>query len=524
MKRSPSEMHFNSLAGRLVALGALTVFPPGIDSTAPLLPPVPLHVAQVSQERGGAEWSVAQRGNSHEESTSEARMLQAWCPIELAVPITSNHLSSRFDPTRHLTEVYVGDYHNNRIVRHDFDSNLVQATVPLPVAYGDPWLVEDLDRDGEFELIVQRGDPGFGGNGYLDILQSPTWDLRQRLTFPGKKGYMFPRALNLDSDPYLEVFLTLNDGFGGPCQAAVIDYSPFGGFYVRNLISVPVATGGPAAIADFDLDGRMEFISGASEGYTLLEWRDTTLVYIGLIDSTYGNNNGASACHPKPEATTYALIGHSSSQIHFRYELLRATGDNQFEKAYTFQDTTGLWGISPSGTNDADCDGLDELAMMFFPTYREYGWDEINSTFVEGCAWVNDSLDGSLNDWHGIDFDRNGTPEWAAISGQPSLYAFAQTRCANCDPMGRCQIPRPCVCDCHGDPICDGTRSDVVDVVKTIGVAFRGESTPDDGNCPIARADFDCSGTTDVLDVVKVINVAFRSAEIATEYCHPCTQ
>jgi hypothetical protein len=63
---------------------------------------------------------------------------------------------------------------------------------------------------------------------------------------------------------------------------------------------------------------------------------------------------------------------------------------------------------------------------------------------------------------------------------------------------------------------------DVLDVVVTINVAFRGEAMPCDPGCPAQRTDVDCSGQTDVIDVTKVINVAFRGADIASTFCSAC--
>jgi hypothetical protein len=82
----------------------------------------------------------------------------------------------------------------------------------------------------------------------------------------------------------------------------------------------------------------------------------------------------------------------------------------------------------------------------------------------------------------------------------------------------------PCACDCHGDPACDSVRSDILDVVNTINVAFRGVAAIPDPNtaCPRKTTDTDCSGATAVIDVVKTVNVAFRGADVATEFCQPC--
>jgi hypothetical protein len=81
-----------------------------------------------------------------------------------------------------------------------------------------------------------------------------------------------------------------------------------------------------------------------------------------------------------------------------------------------------------------------------------------------------------------------------------------------------------CACDCHADPSCDGIRSDVLDVVNVINVAFRGAAPLPDPNaaCPFQMTDADCSAATDVLDVVRIVNVAFRGGSPATEFCNPC--
>jgi len=77
-------------------------------------------------------------------------------------------------------------------------------------------------------------------------------------------------------------------------------------------------------------------------------------------------------------------------------------------------------------------------------------------------------------------------------------------------------------CPCWADPNCDGIRSNLVDVAMTIGVALRGGLSLVDVSCPTERTDVNCSGFTDIIDVVKTIEVAFRAAKPATTYCNPC--
>jgi hypothetical protein len=82
-----------------------------------------------------------------------------------------------------------------------------------------------------------------------------------------------------------------------------------------------------------------------------------------------------------------------------------------------------------------------------------------------------------------------------------------------------------CSCPCYADPaptVCDGI-TDVLDVVGTVNVAFRGFAAVFDPGCPRERTDVNCDGATDVLDVVRVVNVAFRGFTPASQFnCDPC--
>ncbi len=81
-----------------------------------------------------------------------------------------------------------------------------------------------------------------------------------------------------------------------------------------------------------------------------------------------------------------------------------------------------------------------------------------------------------------------------------------------------------CICDCFAESgSCDGNL-DVIDVLATINVAFRGESPIEDPNqyCPRHRSDVDCDGVTGILDVIRIIEVAFRGADPTSSFCQPC--
>ncbi len=79
-----------------------------------------------------------------------------------------------------------------------------------------------------------------------------------------------------------------------------------------------------------------------------------------------------------------------------------------------------------------------------------------------------------------------------------------------------------CSCSCHGDPMCDA-QFDVLDVVATVGEAFRNVTPTIDPNCPhVGRTDLNCSGGIDVLDVALMVNVVFRNGDPQTTICNPC--
>jgi hypothetical protein len=146
---------------------------------------------------------------------------------------------------------------------------------------------------------------------------------------------------------------------------------------------------------------------------------------------------------------------------------------------------------------------------------RMHCWTQARLTGWFACELIQPPVGGdSLGD-----YDNDG---WGIASDNcPYAYNPCQED-ADSNGVGDVCI---CMCDCDGDPACDGIKSDVVDVVSCLSVAFRGAGAIEDPNpnCPAVVSDVNCSGATDILDVVKVINVAFRGASPAAEYCDPCS-
>lgn len=185
----------------------------------------------------------------------------------------------------------------------------------------------------------------------------------------------------------------------------------------------------------------------------------------------------------------------------------------------------------------ADCSG---------PTSNSYGERSLQCDGVspDGVLYVsvstgNDGIGEEIAMWPGSDT----TPSLELIfpvNGNPGIFEI-DTCCMtpgnhlvfvdeDVSPAPGMQFTKgtitlvPCACSCFSDPNCDSVISDVVDVVRTIDMAFRDSPEAADPIvvCPRSPTDVDCSGLTDAVDVVKIVNVAFRNADPATEYCEPC--
>ncbi|MBM3317678.1 MAG: hypothetical protein FJY75_07480 [Candidatus Eisenbacteria bacterium] len=326
-----------------------------------------------------------------------------------------------------VTHIYVEDYPRNGVTRHTIDAGLNRTETLLPIAYGLPWIAADLDGDGHIELVLQRGDPGMGGDGYLDIHSAPDWALRARITLPGMKLVFFPVAIDVDDDSDLEIFLAPGS-LSGTARAMLVDYDrPADLFVVRADIAAPAGTYGHTAAGDFDGDGRVEFITGNNTGYGLFEFDPAVgaggLFYRGQVGDPYPGSH-AIALRPLPCGTLHALLGHSSFTHGYRYQLLRPTGDNTFAVAHVFHEYHGYAGHQPSYGLDADGDGLDEIVMEFHPYARIYEWDPGSQQFQVAWSWDQTSEVGTLVAWADTDLDRDGVREWCSADHLNVIRAF----------------------------------------------------------------------------------------------------
>lgn len=448
------------------------------------------------------------------------------CAEITSFPVTSSHSAQKSDSASRLTEVYVGDYLGNRILCHMIDSSAQVLTDSLPLTYGLPLIAADFDLDGNLDLLIQRGDAGFGGNGYLDIQSKPTWALRHRFVLPGYKVEMHPILVELDGDIYPEVLCNPNSFGNG--VIVVIDYnSVTGDFEIVSTLSAPSGVIGKPAAADFDNDGRMEVIWGSVDGYRLYEASGISLVDVGMIDPGH-NNHCAVVCRPRTQGVIQALLGHGElGPDSFLYRLIHFTDNNQFTVDTVFSSCPGWSGVPLCSASDFDCDGRDELAMKFGcseTAVLEWNVTELNYQVM--CSWRYSDYTGMV-DLNPADVTWDGNPEWLAVSPPTGGYIFRifqSLLCTGCGTDGICVPPNAaCVCLCHADPVCDGVTN-VQDVVAVVNVAFRGgNSEPDPSiSCGVARYDLDCNTVVDIVDVVAIVNIAFRGGSPAHSVCEPC--
>jgi len=297
----------------------------------------------------------------------------------------------------------------------------------LPLASGLPWLCVDLDGDGYEELVLQRGDTGMGGDGYLDIHSAPNWVLRAHIVLPGMKVAFYPVAIDVDSDADPELYLTPSS-LGGSGRAMLVDYNETTGqFQVTDNLSAPAGTYGATAAADFENDGRIEFITGNGTSYGIFEYDQSAdppgLHYRGNISGTFPGQQ-ATALRPLPGHQLHVLVGSSSYVNGYRYQLLRPTGNNTFAIVHVFQENTGYFGIHPSLGCDADCDGMDEIIMEFHPYSKVFKWDIASETFQQVWAWNEASELGTFFYWTRTDLDWDGIPECTNGNHLNVIHAF----------------------------------------------------------------------------------------------------
>lgn len=276
-----------------------------------------------------------------------------------------------------LQEMYAEDYPRYAVECYEFDEAL-NYTVTQVLEYGLPWVLEDLNGDGAEELLLQRGDPGFGGNGYLDVYtwQGDAFVFIQRFTFPGMKTVYHPTTCDLESDGYPEVIFTTNITFSSQSYVRVASWDFEGDtlalIYTYYLLE---AYGGIGA-ADFDQDGLGEFAVPTLQNFALFASDGDSIHMTGYVGETIGGSPLALAWDVEGNGDVRLLLGTSLGFVpdNWRFEVHRAVGDNAFELETTLVRTSEWAGMTHAGTGDTDRDGREEALLAFYPRAILFEW------------------------------------------------------------------------------------------------------------------------------------------------------
>jgi len=280
-----------------------------------------------------------------------------------------------------LREIYNEDFTNNSVIGYEFNETSMIRFGPITDEYGIPWCTADFNDDGYQDLVTQTGDPGGGGNGYLDIWWGPspyTTDHRQRFTFPNHKVYMFAEVVDLNCDGKPEILAT--HASVGAYQGWIvwiqynqtIDKMEI----IQNTFIEDKAPLGRKAVADFDNDGKMEFVIACcdliscSSYFRIFEVDNNRFYFVGQI-GIFDYPICAKEVDFDGDGSYELIVGwsphYSPSHNGFYYALYLPCGNNSFTREMT---VGGKWYVGINAmiaTGDTDNDMKDEAMVYICP-------------------------------------------------------------------------------------------------------------------------------------------------------------
>lgn len=364
-------------------------------------------------------------------------------------------------------------------------------------------LMLDPDASGLLDVATFMGRAGEFGVEYMEVLQKNLPPLFKRT--PGNAASLLLAARDASGQTMVLGFSEKRDqmcvvrGYS-PIDLVVTD--PFGGIISKEMSTIP---GADYFEFDGNFDGELEdyviFPADSNVTYSIMVIPDPGAAHSDsfsvILDYTYlavaetlAFNTKIEDIPSSPyEFETFTNLPPST------FNLLVPLDSAQVA---TPIDLTWSAAIDPNSGHDVFYD-------LHVSSTAEFG----DTLFIEGLVDTNFVLSGPL-----------------PTDSMDSVYFWkVQARDlweASTQPQQAGSFKYSCSCLCYADPECDAVRSDILDVVSTINVAFRGEAATVDQGCLLERSDVDCSSATDVLDVVKTVNVAFRGASASTEFCNPC--
>jgi hypothetical protein len=263
----------------------------------------------------------------------------------------------------------------NHAVWDGADGSLLWSEEDFWPTYGQTTFAIDLDDDGDLEVITGTTATDFDDGWNATTL----WDL----DLDGIPKTSIPQAANFDDDPEVELLYATSDGFvlvehdgtyaWGPTPikpANTLDCIPEQGYQLWAWMR-------PAAIVDFDDDGKVEVAVSSCDTFAVYEVGDAGLELVWETPVT--DNSGASG------ATAFDFLGDAYPEPVYSDEVAaRAwSGDGMvWNEAFSVDRRSGTMEEYPV-VADVDNDGSAEFLVV--------SWNEAPVLQVFGDAdsrWV----------------------------------------------------------------------------------------------------------------------------------------
>lgn len=333
--------------------------------------------------------------------------------------------------------IYINDPDTQNVFVREYNGYQPISFTKLPF-YGIPWDIGDIDQDGLIDMVVQSGDPGMGGNGYLRIYEQ-TYpcgypdNLIAQVVLPDRKVVYYAKYTDLDQDGKNEVLMSPNSFSGGGVR--IYEWSN------NQLNLVWEYVGGEVSgktVADFDGDNKLEFVFTEMDGAKnnlpqqgsptfSIPTREKTLnpapMQVKVFECTGDNSYDQvwlyqylhSLCNIGPtfnldfegDHRLEFLACFSTWDVGFRYLIFRYE-NGTYQLIYDLGDSTGFGGRITSCVADFDRDDKDEFVGLIQPWWiRIYNWTE--------NGVVYDSIYHEDLGIYSADFDHDQWPDIYAV-------------------------------------------------------------------------------------------------------------
>ncbi|MBI2633525.1 MAG: VCBS repeat-containing protein, partial [Parcubacteria group bacterium] len=162
-------------------------------------------------------------------------------------------------------ETFYEDNKNNGIIVKEWKKDFTYVTIDTLKYYGIVYYAGDINNNGLIDIVIQTGDIGFGGNGYLQVWEQetptslPTRKIDQ-LTFPERKVLFFAQYVDLNQDGRQEILLSRNGFFVG--DISIYEWDTNANKLILKWSYGPTNELDKKAVGDFDNDGVLEFAFG----------------------------------------------------------------------------------------------------------------------------------------------------------------------------------------------------------------------------------------------------------------------